>query len=211
MLAAHKAASYPGLRADNGRDVACRNRWWASAHLFCSGKDLRPSGTGGEVVTMTADRRVRRSGAEVSASVRPIVDAVAESCGLVVWSVTFLRSAGRETLRVAVDRLGGVVSDELAVFADRLSKQLDEVDVVPGEQTYILETTSPGAERKLERPEQFRVCVGRQVKVVLRDGRTLEGEIAAVDDRAVEVATGPKTARALFDDIAKARLVMPRW
>ncbi len=157
---------------------------------------------------MTADRSVRRSGAQVSASVRPIVDRVAEETGLIVWSVTFTRSAGRDTLRVAVDRVGGIDSEELATFAERLSRQLDDVDVVPGEQTYVLETTSPGAERKLERPEQFRVCVGRQAKVVLKDGRTLEGEIAAVSERAVEVASGSETARALFDDIAKARLVV---
>ena len=164
---------------------------------------------------MTAERRApkerppaRRSSAQVTAHAKPIAERVAADCGLVLWSVSFLRVAGRETLRVAVDRVGGVGSDELATFAERLSREIDAVDVVPGDRTYILETTSPGAERKLERPDQFRVCVGRQAKVVLKDGRTLEGEIAGVSERAVEVATGDETARALFDDISDARLVV---
>jgi ribosome maturation factor RimP len=168
-----------------------------------------------EVVTMTAERPAgkersssRRSSAQVTAAAKPVAERVAADSGLVLWSVGFLRVAGRETLRVAVDRVGGIGSDELATFADRLSREIDASDVVPGERTYILETTSPGAERKLERPDQFRVCVGRQAKVVLKDGRTLEGEIAGVSERAVEVAAGDETARALFDDIADARLVV---
>jgi ribosome maturation factor RimP len=151
----------------------------------------------------------RRSAAEIAAAVRPVAERLADEAGLVVWAVTFLRSAGRETLRVAIDRVGGIGSDELATFAERLSRELDRIDPVPGEQAYMLETTSPGAERKLERPDHFRVCVGRRAKVVLKDGRTLEGEIADVSERAVEVATdGDETVRALFDDIAKAQLVV---
>jgi ribosome maturation factor RimP len=185
------------------------------------GSGLRPTslfpGAGeereNEVVTMTAERSQerssgRRSSAQVTAAAKPIAERVAADSGLVLWSVGFLRVAGRETLRVAVDRVGGIGSDELATFADRLSREIDAADVVPGERTYILETTSPGAERKLERPDQFRVCVGRQAKVVMKDGRTLEGEIAGVSERAVEVATGDETARALFDDISDARLVV---
>jgi ribosome maturation factor RimP len=158
-----------------------------------------------EVATMT----VRRSGAEVTAAVRPVAERIAAESDLVLWGVTFLRVAGRETLRVALDRVGGIGSDELAGFAERFSRELDQADVIPGERSYVLETTSPGAERKLERPDHFRVCVGRRAKVVLKDGRTLEGEIADVSERAVEVsADGDETVRALFDDIAKAQLVV---
>lgn len=160
----------------------------------------RPSGrsTGGRA----------RSGAQITAAVRPIAERAATDAGLVLWSVGFSRSAGRDTLRVAVDRVGGVTSDELARFADRLSREIDGSEAVPGDRAYVLETTSPGAERKLERPEQFRVCVGRQVKVVLRDGRTLEGEIAATSDDSLEVSTEAETARVAFEDIARAQLVV---
>ena len=157
---------------------------------------------------MTAEKS-RRPAAQITSAVRPIAEKLAEECGLVLWGVSFLRVAGQETLRVAIDRVGGVDSEELATYAERLSRELDRDDVVSGNASYVLETTSPGAERKLERPEQFRVCVGRQAKVVLKDGRTLEGEIAAVSERAVEVTSeGDQTVRALFEDVAKAQLVV---
>lgn len=153
-------------------------------------------------------QRPSRRPAEIAAVVRPVAEAVAEEHGLVLWGVTFLRDAGRETLRVALDRVGGVGSDELALYSEQLSRDLDRADLVPGDSRYVLEVTSPGAERKLETPEQFRVCLGRVAKVVLDDGRTAEGTIVAVGENAVELEGEDGAVRALFDGMKSARLVV---
>ncbi len=157
---------------------------------------------------VTATKRPHRRPAEITASVRPLAKSVASSHRLVLWGITFLRDAGRETLRVAVDRPGGVNADELAALAEQLSRELDRSDVVPGEGRYVLEVSSPGAERKLEGAEQFRVCLGRVAKVTLSDGRTVEGTISDVTERAVEIDGEEGPVRALFPDIAKAQLVV---
>lgn len=152
--------------------------------------------------------RSSRRPAEIAAAVRPVAQSVAEDHGHVLWAVTFLRDAGRETLRVALDRVGGIGSEELALYSEQLSRELDRADVVPGESRYVLEVTSPGAERKLETPDQFRVCLGRVAKVVLDDGRTLEGPIAAVSEHAVEIEGEDGPVRALFEGMKSARLVV---
>ena len=157
---------------------------------------------------VTATRRRSRRPAEVTASVRPIAESVAAEQGLVLWGVTFLRDAGRETLRVAVDRTGGVNADELARCSEQLSRALDRSDVVPGEARYVLEVTSPGAERKLEGAEQFRICIGRAARVTLTDGRTIEGPISDVTDDAVKIDGEDGPVRALFSDVAKAQLIV---
>jgi ribosome maturation factor RimP len=166
--------------------------------MTATGRERSPSPTRG------AGRRAQ----QIISAIRPVATQIAETHGLVVWGVSFRRDAGRETLRVALDRLGGISSDELATFSEALSRDLDHADVVQGDRGYVLEVTSPGAERKLETPEQFRVCVGRVAKVALRDGRTLEGEIQGATDRAVEIGTKHESVRALFDDIARAHLVV---
>lgn len=161
---------------------------------------------------VTATKRPHRSGgrrpAEIAAAVRPIAQTAASAEGLVLWGITFLRDAGRETLRVAVDREGGVTADELARCSERLSRELDRSDVVPGEARYVLEVTSPGAERRLEGAEQFRICAGRVARVTLSDGRTVEGPIAGVTDDAVEVDGAEGPVRALFSDVVKAQLIV---
>lgn len=149
-----------------------------------------------------------RSAASIVDAVRPAAERVSAEHDLVCWDVTFLREAGRDTVRVACDRRGGVTADDLAVFSEALSREIDRADVVPGEATYILEVTSPGAERKLATPEEFEVCTGRVALISLKDGRTLEGPIAAVTPRSVELEGEDGTIRALFEDIAKAQLVV---
>jgi ribosome maturation factor RimP len=153
-------------------------------------------------------RRAPRREREVVAAVRPVAESLALTHDVVVWDVSFRKVAGRETLRVALDRVGGVSSDDLARFSETMSRELDQGDVVPGDQRYVLEVTSPGAERSLETPEHFRICKGRVAKVVLRDGRTFEGEIRGTTERAVEIGSDDETVRAMYDDISKAQLVV---
>jgi ribosome maturation factor RimP len=150
--------------------------------------------------------RTRRP-AEITARVGPIAGELAMTHGLVVWSVSFTRTAGRDILRVAADRVGGIVSDELALFAEDLGRSLDHADAVVGSAPYVLEVTSPGAERRLETPEQFRVCRGRVARLKFKDGRpALDGVIADVDSEAVSIETQEGAEHVPLAEIARAQL-----
>jgi len=150
--------------------------------------------------------RPRKSG-EVLSRVEPIAEQVARAHGLVVWSVGFVRVAGRDTLRVAADRVGGVRSDELALLAEDLGRRLDHEDAVPGDAPYVLEVTSPGAERKLHGSEQFRVCRGLVVRVWLRDGRPpLDGVIGDGNENGVDIETKGGVVNVAYEDMDRAQL-----
>lgn len=84
-------------------------------------------------MTKRRPTRSSRSSREVLAAVRPIADRLATVHGLVLWDVSFVRVAGRETLRVSCDRVGGVGSDDLALYTEDLSRELDHTDAVPGD------------------------------------------------------------------------------
>lgn len=155
--------------------------------------------------------RVRRRPGAVLAAVGPIAEQQAERHDVVLWDLAFVREAGQEYLRVAIDRPGGIDAEGLRVFAEDLSREIDAVDAVPGEQRYILEVTSPGAERRLRGAEQFRICRGRPVRVTFKDGRQpLEGTIGDVDEESVEVQRGEgESVRVAFVEISQARLSIP--
>jgi ribosome maturation factor RimP len=146
----------------------------------------------------------------VLTNVRPIVEELARDHGLVVWDVEFRREAGNETLRVSVDRTGGADAEELRKLSETLSYELDVTDAVPGEERYILEVTTPGAERKLRSPQEFQICRGRHARLTFKDGREpLEGEIGDVTDDAVELQSPRGGEWVRFDDISQARLKIP--
>lgn len=139
--------------------------------------------------------------------IRRVVEPVLGGWELELYDVEL---AGR-TLRVLVDRDGGVDLDTLSDVSRAVSRALDERDPVPGGR-YTLEVSSPGVERALRRPQHFRSAVGSRVTVKTtpeaEGDRRVEGELAAADDEGVTVTLDDGNERRLpYGDISKARTV----
>lgn len=93
--------------------------------------------------------------------IRALAEPALAAAGLSLWDV----EVGPEVLRIFVERDGGVDLDTLSAASTALSGLLDDHDeLVPGD-TYHLEVSSPGLERTLRSPEQFRRYVGTTVTV----------------------------------------------
>lgn len=108
------------------------------------------------------------TGLNTSDRVRDVVEPDLTAAGLEVVDVEHTGA----TLRVTVDRPGGIDLDSVSDASRRVSDLLDRHDMVPGR--YTLEVSSPGIERSLRTPEHFRRFVGTPVTVRTRP--TVEGE-----------------------------------
>ena len=121
-----------------------------------------------------------------AARVSQVVAPLLADRGLELFDVEF-RSG---TLRVSVDRPGGIDLDAIATATQEVSALLDQEDLVPGER-YTLEVSSPGVERPLRTPEHFRRYVGTTVSIKATadvDGeRRVQGTLDAADDEGVTV------------------------
>src|SRR5436189_4582664 len=105
---------------------------------------------------------------------RALAARVASSCGLEIFDVQFRREGQGLVLRVQIDRPGPAASAEESVSVEDcarvsrdLSAVLDVEDVVPT--AYTLEVSSPGLDRPLRRPDDYRRFAGRRAKVVMRE------------------------------------------
>jgi len=146
--------------------------------------------------------------------VRDLVDPLLSDLGLEIYDI---EQAGG-TLRITVDRPGGIDLESLALATRVVSRELDHDDPVPGR--YTLEVSSPGLERALRLPEHFRRAVGSDVTVRThpRDGgpRRLTGVLSVADDDGIVVTvTEPGEAElgehhVRYDDIDRCRTVF-RW
>ena len=134
--------------------------------------------------------------------VRELVEPLLAERGLEVVDCEF----NAATLRVSVDRPGGVDLDTIAAATEAVSKALDEADPLP-DGRYTLEVSSPGVERPLRTPEHFRRFVGTTVAVKTHpavDGpRRVQGRLDAADDDGV-VVDGRRLA---YAEVASARTV----
>ena len=96
-----------------------------------------------------------------------LVSRVAEDCRFELVDMK-LSAVGRKTsIRVDIDKDGGITLDECAVFSRRLEAFMDVEDPVPG--SYILEVSSPGLDRPLKRLEDFEKCRGRLVRIATKE------------------------------------------
>src|SRR5687768_6886659 len=104
----------------------------------------------------------RRGGGRMPTVAERVADAVAplvESLGLILHDVEHTGGS----LRVLVDRDGGVDVDTLTEATRAVSHLLDELDPIGGH--YTLEVSSPGLERPLRTAAHFRRAVGAEVTV----------------------------------------------
>jgi ribosome maturation factor RimP len=145
---------------------------------------------------------------------RELLEPLVSDKGLDLEEIEVTPAGKRRVLRVVVDSDEGVLLDTCAELSRTLSEVLDESDTMGGA-PYVLEVTSPGADRPLTDPRHFRRARGRLVKANLTEtagGGEVTARIAGVDATGIDLEVpGVKgrrpTARRLgFDDIAKARV-----
>jgi len=121
-------------------------------------------------------------------------------------------SGQRRCLRFFVDRPeGGVNIDECAGASRAIGWELEEDDeIITG--PFVLEVSSPGIDRRIGRPRDFKRFVGRTVKLKLGeplDGRrNCSGQLAEADETGITVTTiDAGELRLDYGQVARANLI----
>jgi ribosome maturation factor RimP len=142
---------------------------------------------------------------DAEALVRPVV----EGAGVELVDVAFEGTGGRRTLRVTVDRDGGLDLDAIAALSDKIARRLDLEDF--GDGRYELEVSSPGIEHPLRTPAHFAHAVGSSVKVKtgapVEGSRVHVGTLLAADADAVSIEVDGDVRRVPMVDVTAARTV----
>lgn len=142
---------------------------------------------------------------------RALLEPLVAAKGLDLEDIETSKAGKRRMLRIIVDSEDGVELDVCAELSREVSDLLDETDTM-GEDEYVLEVSSPGADRPLTEHRHYIRAIGRLVKFQTSDGGEVIARITDVDDEGMDLeipgVKGRKaTARRIaFTDIAKARV-----
>lgn len=121
---------------------------------------------------------------KVTDKVRKVVQPIADKLGYDIWDIDFVKEGTLWILRIEIDKEGGVFIDDCEKMSKAINKPLDELD--PIKQSYILEVSSPGIDRRLSRPEHFQKMTGQKILIRLirpKDGvRELIGTLKDFKD-----------------------------
>jgi len=148
---------------------------------------------------------------EILEKVRTIAAPLAAAEGLELVDVELAGAGGHPTLRLYIDKAGGVSLDDCTQVSRALSAALDVEDPIEG--SYELEVSSPGLDRPLRTREHFEHFVGEKVRVKTfgpldeADSRkTFVGRLQGMEGDAVVVEVEGAVFRIPQKLIAKANI-----
>jgi len=129
-------------------------------------------------------------------TVRGIAERVAAGHGLEVLEVEYRGGGKSRVLRIFLDNpSGGITHEHCADVSREVSTILDVEDVVPGN-TYTLEVSSPGMDRKLYKAADYERFTQRVVKLGLFEpvggNRHIEGRLVSFADGKLTVDTADR-------------------
>jgi ribosome maturation factor RimP len=151
---------------------------------------------------------------EIVAKIAEIAERVGEPEGIEIVEVQLLGAGRGRLLRIFIDRdisgdeagnpAKGVTHADCEFISHQVGTILDIEDVIPGD-SYTLEVSSPGLERKLSRAKDFERFVGQKAKVVLREPvenqRSWVGKLAGISQGII--ALEPSTGRVIHFPLAQ--------
>jgi len=115
---------------------------------------------------------------------------------------------GRATLRLFVDRPGGITLDEITRVSRVVGELLDVHDLISS--SYTLEVSSPGLTRELKQPRDYERYIGRLVRLTTRSpwqGKQVHrGILKGLANEEVSLEEDQALVRIPLGEIAKARL-----
>jgi ribosome maturation factor RimP len=113
-----------------------------------------------------------------------------ERAGIDLIEMDLFGAGKRKILRIFIDKNGGVNVEDCASVSRCLSEELDKeenLSVIEG--AYTIEVSSPGLDRPLKTKRDFERNVGRKVRIIQNDGKTIRGILKSVDETFVTLET----------------------
>ncbi|TDQ57210.1 ribosome maturation factor RimP [Mesocricetibacter intestinalis] len=132
-----------------------------------------------------------------------------EDLGFELWGIECQRAGRYLTLRLFIDKDGGVIVDDCADVSRQVSAVLDVEDPITDK--YNLEVSSPGLDRPLFTLAQYQGYIGREICLHLRipvsDRRKWQGRLENIEGDMLTLTVDGQSQSFVFGNIQKANLI----
>jgi ribosome maturation factor RimP len=146
---------------------------------------------------------------DIKKKISGLAGSVAAEYGVEVVDIEFAGSVRRPTVRIFIDKAGGVTLDDCARFSRAVSAVLDVED--PIRSPYVLEVSSPGLDRPLKRLRDFEMNTGKLARIITKESMERQnffvGRITEVLDNTIVLTMKDNNEIKIpFELISRARL-----
>ena len=149
--------------------------------------------------------------ATLEQNLQEMLQGAVEDLGCELWGIECQRAGRFMTVRLFIDKEGGVDLNDCTLASEKISEVMDENDPIP--EMYYLDVASPGAERPIKKEKDFYNAINQPIFVSLyapiEGDKEWLGVLKSVNDESInmEVKEKAKTKEIEIprNKIAKAR------
>ena len=137
---------------------------------------------------------------KITEMVLPVIEPIINSREDKFVDIEYVKEKDQNYLRIYVDREpNGIDIDEIADLSELISEKLDTLDPDPLPDPYVLEVSSPGAERPIKSEEDWEKAKDNYIHVGLYqkvEGKKLyEGTLLSYNENEIELSIKIKTRK----------------
>jgi len=147
--------------------------------------------------------------ATLEQNLQEMLQGTVEDLGCELWGIECQRAGRFMTVRLFIDKEGGVTVDDCADVSRQVSAILDVEDPIADK--YNLEVSSPGLDRPLFTLPQFERYIGQDIAVHLRipvmERRKWQGKLERIENDMVTLIVDGQEQVLVFGNIQKANVV----
>ena len=154
-------------------------------------------------------------GMDLSNVITELVEQFIDSDEIFLVDVVVKGKVGNQKIQVFIDGDRSVDIDECSKISRKLSSELEEQDIIEGR--YVIEVSSPGADRPLKLFRQYAKHIGRELEVQAKDNKKYQGVLLNVVDEEIELSVKSgkvkrelksETLRIPFTELETAKVVI---
>lgn len=138
-----------------------------------------------------------------------VEEAVVET-DIYVVDIVISESRIKRKVSILLDSDAGITIEECTKVSRSIGLQMEEII----EEAFTLEVSSPGADAPLKLNRQYTKSIGRNLKVNLKDGSEVKGQLTEVTETSITIEpeakkkVKPEAMTLNFDDIKEAKVII---
>ena len=141
--------------------------------------------------------------------IKKVLEDDIERLGYRVWGLELFGRRSNQTLRIYIDKIGGISIEDCEAVSRHVSKVLDTENDFS--ENYMLEVSSPGLDRKFFYNDQYKNYLNESLKVTFFDSqnkKTIQGRLLEVDKKSIKLEMKEDPMRIAFSSIIQANLII---
>lgn len=147
--------------------------------------------------------------ATLEQNLQAMLQGAVEDLGCELWGIECQRTGRFMTVRLFIDKEGGVTVEDCADVSREVSAILDVEDPIADK--YNLEVSSPGLDRPLFTLAQYERYIGQEIAIHLRipvmDRRKWQGKLERIENDMLTLLIDGQEQTFAFGNIQKAHVV----